>query len=117
MFTIRNTVRVAIMQVGVLVAGILASGLGHRLSVVNGILLPWPAVLLYQYGVLGLAIPLGWTAAALVLRRRPEISDGVKALVLLSGILLVVALAAFVLYADVTPWLHGTWGLAGDGEN
>jgi hypothetical protein len=117
MFSIRNTVRVAIMQVGVLVAGILASGLCHRLSVFNGIILSWPAVLLYHYGVLGLGIPLGWTATALMLRRRPEISDGAKALVFLSGVLLVVALAVFVLYADVSPWLNVMWRLAGDGDN
>jgi hypothetical protein len=109
MFTVRNTVRVAIMQVGVLVAGILASGLCHRLAAVNGISLSWPPVLLYNYGILGLAIPLIWTALALILHRRSEISDELKALVFLSGILLLVAFAAFVLYADVSPWFHFMW--------
>jgi len=114
MFTIRNTVRVAIMQVGVLVAGILASGLCHRLAFINGLPMPWPAAGLYNYGLLGFSLPLVWATAALMVLRRPELSDELKSLVFLSGILLLVALGAFVVYADVTPWLHGTWRLAGD---
>jgi len=114
MFTIRNTVIVALMQVGIIVAGVLAAGLCHRLWTVNGMPMPLPAAILYNYGVLWFAIPLGWSVIALVLRDRPGISDDVKSLVFLIGVLLVLLLGLFVIYADITPWLRFGMVMAGD---
>ena len=116
MFTIRNTIILAVMQVGVLVAGALGAGLCHRLFTGMRFGMPWPAELLYRYGVVGFLIPLAWSAAALVIERSALLSDDVKDLAFVSGIIILISLIFFVLYADVTPWLQGTWSLAAGDE-
>lgn len=116
MFTVRNTVILAIMQVGVIVAGTLAAGLSHRLFAGTHIPLPWPAALLYSYGILGFSIPLSWAMIALLVERRTKFSDDLKSLVFVSGIAILISLVFFVIYADITPWFSGTWSLAGDGN-
>ena len=114
MFTVRNTIIIAVMQVGVIVVGALAAGLCHRLFAGTSIPTPWPAELLYSYGVAGFLIPLAWSAIALVVERSSKISDDARDLAFVSGIVILVTLVIFVLYADVTPWLQGTWSLSGD---
>lgn len=115
MFTIRNTVLIALMQVGIIVAGVLASGLGHRHCVAIGMDLPLPATLLYNFGVLWFSIPLAWLMTALVLLGRSEISEDARQLIFLLGIVLVVSLSVFVLYADISPFLrYGEMTLTGE---
>lgn len=116
MFTVRNTVILAVMQVWVIVAGTLASGLCHRMFVGANIPLPWPVTLLYSYGVMGFTIPLAWATIALLVERQARLSDDFKNVVFLSGIAILISLIFFVIYADVTPWLHVTWSLAGNDE-
>jgi hypothetical protein len=55
------------MQVGVIVAGVLASGLWHKFATNSGLVMPFPAGLLYRYGIAGFVIPFGWLAFALLL--------------------------------------------------
>ncbi len=115
MFTIRNTVLVALMQVGVIVAGVLASGLGHRHCVAIGMTLPLPATLLYDFGVLWFSIPIIWLLTALMFFSRQEISEDARQLIFLLGILLVISLSVFVLYADISPFLrYGEMTLTGE---
>jgi hypothetical protein len=114
MFTVRNTIIIAVMQVGVIVVGALGAGLCHQIFTRSGILMPWPAQFFYSYGVAAFLIPLAWGATALVLERSPVLSDNLKNLAFCSGIVILILLIGFVLYADVTPWLHGTWSLASD---
>jgi hypothetical protein len=102
------------MQVGVIVAGVLAAGLWVKAATTMKMPLPFPVLMLYNYGVLGFFIPIFWSAFTLILLHRPEISDEIKALAFWFGVLLVVALAVFVSYADVTPWMIGTKDLSGD---
>ncbi len=116
MFTIYNATLVAVMQVGVIVAGVLASGLWHKLSTGSGAAMPFAAGLLYNYGMVGFALPLAWLTVALLLRRSPNVSDDVKGLAFGLGVLLLIALAIFVIYADVSPVFHITWTLAGAGD-
>lgn len=116
MFTIRNAALVAIMQVGVIVAGVLGAGLCHKAWSSSGMPMPLPVELLVNYGVFGFSIPLGWAACALSLRSRPEISDDVKNLVFWLGVLLLIALVISVLYADVTPWFRVMWRMGGDND-
>lgn len=107
MFTIRNIVIVALMQVGVIVAGVLASGLCHRFWTMNGVAaLPLATLLLYHYSVLWFAIPIGWSLLALTLRNRPQISDDAKSLVFSLGVILLLTLVVFVVLADVAPWMN-----------
>lgn len=111
MFTIYNATLVAVIQVGIIVAGVLASGLWHKFASTSNIAMPFPTNLLYTYGVIGLAIPILWLLSALLVRRSPPISDESKGLVFGSGILLLVALAVFVIYANVSPLFHITWNV------
>jgi hypothetical protein len=116
MFSILNLARLAVMQVGVIVVGVLASGLWHRLSISNGMAMPLPAGLLYNYGVAGLLIPLAWLLVALLLRRSSAIPDGVKALAFILGIAMLLGLVVFVIYADVFPVFHIMWNVRGDDD-
>ena len=106
MASIRNTVVVAILQVGVIVVGVLAAGLCHRVWMSRD----WPPppliALLYNHGIAGLVIPLAWIIGAATLHTRPGVSDDVRALMFWMGVLVLVALIFFALYADVSPWLQ-----------
>ena len=50
MFTIKNAIYVAIMQVWVIVMGVLASGFWCKFSTSSGMQMPFPALLLFNYG-------------------------------------------------------------------
>ena len=117
MFSILNAARLAVMQVGVIVFGVLASGLWRRASTSEGIAMPQPAGLLYNYGVAGLLIPLVWLTFALLVRRSPAVSDGVKLLAFWLGIAVLIGLAVFVLYANVFPLFNIEWNVRGGDED
>jgi hypothetical protein len=113
MFTIYNATLVAVMQVGVIVAGVLASGFWHKASVVSGLAMPIPAGLLYSYGMVGFAIPFTWLTLAMLVRRSPAISDELKGLAFGFGVLVLIALVIFVIYANVSPFFRIMWGMNG----
>jgi hypothetical protein len=114
MFSIKNAVYVAIMQVGVIVVGVLAAGLCYKAQTDMGVRFPNAFMLLLNHTVIFLAIPLVWITAVLWLRSRPEASDDAKNLAFWSGVLLIIALAIFAFYADVTPWVNIMWRMGGD---
>jgi hypothetical protein len=116
MFSILNSTRLAVMQVGVIVIGVLASGLWRRAAIGNGTVMPPAAGLLYHYGVAGLLVPLAWLIVALLVLRSPAIRDGVKALAFILGIGLLIGLILFVLYADVSPLFGIQWHLNRDDD-
>ena len=113
MFSIYNATLVAVMQVGIIVAGVLASGLWRRYSAVNHMPMPFAAGLLYDFSVIGFVIPFAWLTFALLLRRSPRVSDDMKGLAFWCGILLLIALVIFVLYADVSPFFNIMWNPGG----
>lgn len=108
MISIRNIVVLALMQAGVIVAGVLAAGLCHRVYTSNGMAIPGLVAALYNFGVLGLLIPLAWVTGAVVLQLRVAVPDNAKVLMFWMGILILVALVVIVVYADVSPWLRIT---------
>lgn len=105
MSSIRNTVVVALMQVGVIVAAVLAAGVCHRVWTGSGLVEPSPAALLYNHGVVGLLIPQAWVTGAAVLQTRSSVSEDVRILMFWLGVLLLIALIIFAAYADISPWL------------
>lgn len=105
MASIRNTVVVAILQVGVIVAGVLAAGICHRVWTSRDWPLPPLVTLFYNHGIAGLIIPMAWVTGAAALHTRSGVSDDVRALMFWLGVLVLVALIVFALYADVSPWL------------
>jgi len=111
LFTITNTVLIAIMQVGVIVAGVLAAGASQKWWMTNEAPTPYLTTLLLRHGVLALTIPLAWSVLAVSLRRRPDISDGLKTLTFLAGILILIALAVIIVYAIARPWFDVDWSL------
>lgn len=115
MASIKNTVVVAIMQVGIIVAGMLAAGICHKVFTSNNVAMPLPAAMLYDYGLMGFFIPLIWGPLAVVLQLRATVPDGIKSLIFWLGVLMLMGIAVFIVYADVTPWFHGfMWHLTGD---
>lgn len=108
MISIRNIVVLAIMQAGVIVAGVLAAGLCHHVYTSNGMAIPGLAATLYNFGVLGLMIPLAWVTGAVALQLRADVPDNARVLMFWTGVLILAALAVFVVYADVSPWLRIT---------
>jgi hypothetical protein len=105
MASIRNTVVVAILQIGVIVVAVLAAGVCHRVWTSRD----WPPppliALLCYHGIVGLIIPMSWITGAAMLHTRSGVSDDVRALMFWVGVLVLLALTAFALYADVSPWL------------
>jgi hypothetical protein len=115
MAIIKNTVVVAIMQVGIIVAGMLAAAICHKVFTSNNMAMPLPAAMLYSYGLIGFFIPVVWGPVAVVLQLRTTVSDGIKSLLFWLGVLMLIMMTVFIVYADVTPWFHGfIWHLTGD---
>ena len=88
------------MQVAVIVVGILAAGICHKVFTDHN------AAMLYWHGVVGLLIPTIWGMGTVVLHLRTTVSDGIKTLAFWLGVLILILMVAFVLYADVTPWFQ-----------
>jgi hypothetical protein len=113
MFSVRNAVVVAIMQVGVIVAGVLAAGLWCRTAVTGHVMIPFPTLCLFTYGICGFVIPLVWGSCAAFVIHQQKFSDGLKSLMFWFGVLMLLAMAVIVLYADASPFFHITWSLSG----
>ena len=113
MFTIYNATLVAVMQVGVIVAGVLASGLWHKFATSSNLAMPNPAGLLYSYGTVGFLIPLAWLTFAMLVRRSPKISDDLKSLTFWFGVAVLVSLTIFMIYANVSPCFRIMWRMSG----
>lgn len=107
MVSIRNIVMLAIMQVGVIVAGVLAAGVCYRMSVSDGMMMPILTLMLYRLSVTVLLLPLAWVTGAAMIQLRTSVSDNIKILMFWAGILLLIALAIFVFCADVPPLVTG----------
>ena len=106
-FTIPNAIRLALMQVGVIVAGILAAGIGyHAVNEIGGSM-PVSTVFLVHFGLWLLALPLSWITVATRLQRNPESSDRSRTATFLCGILALVLLTLLAVYSAVAPWAQG----------
>ena len=113
MSTAKNAVFVAILQVGVLVAGILVSGLWSPLLGREGAAHPPAAVLLSDYGLIGLGVPLAWILAFLLFERRPDTSRLLKDGLFWLGLLILVGAVVLVSKASWLPLLNMDWGIVG----
>jgi uncharacterized membrane protein len=114
MYSVKNAVYVAIMQIGVIVAGVLAAGMWLKVRREMDWAFATPAALLTDHTLIFMAIPLVWVACILFLNQRPAVSEGVNTLALFSGVLVLLGLVVFVVYADVGPFFSITWNLGGD---
>jgi hypothetical protein len=110
MFSIKNVVTVALMQVGVIVAGILGAGASWKwLKSFSVLPIPMPIAMLMNYGVAGLVIPLIWIMLVLQVRNRPDISEDMKSVAFISGIILLIGLVIGIGYTVLSPWFTVDW--------
>jgi hypothetical protein len=105
-FTVRNTVLVALAQVGVIVAGVLGAGACHKWFTTFNLRPPPVTTLLADYGYVALLLPLAWVGAALWLPRRSDEPEDARRLALFCGILLLLLLLLAVGYAAVSPFFR-----------
>ena len=117
MFTVKNAVYVAIMQVWVIVMGVLAGGLWLKSFNEMHVAPSAYISLLENYKHLFLIIPLIWITGTLIIRQQNNVSDETKNLIFWFGVLIVIALGVFVVYANIEPLFHGTWSMSGGDEN
>jgi hypothetical protein len=117
MASIKNIVIVAISQASVIVVGVLGAGVFHKESSLTGVAMPSLVAMLYRYGFMGLFVPLAWGAGAVVLQLRANVSDDIRTLMFGLGSLVLIALAIFCVYADVSPWLNIMWNLSGNSDD
>lgn len=106
MFSIANAVKIAVMQVGVIVIGVLAAATAYRSSNIGQGIIPLITIVATNFGGLLLVIPIAWIIGALQIRRADGISDDAKKLAFLSGVAILILLAIFFAYAAIMPWLH-----------
>ena len=110
MFSIKNVVTVALMQVGVIVAGVLGAGASWKwLKSFSVLPIPMPMAMLMNYGVAGLVIPLIWITLVLQVRHRSDISEDMKSVAFISGIILLIGLVIGIGYAVLSPWFTVDW--------
>lgn len=108
MFTTPNAIKIALMQVGVIVAGILAAGIGYRAASDLERVVPVSTVFLVHFGFLLLALPLVWIGVAMRMQRNATASDRRKSLTFLAGLALLIGLILLALHAAGTPWMGGS---------
>jgi hypothetical protein len=101
MFTARNAVLLALLQVGVIVGGTLATGITRKLW--GDMELPFATFFLSNYGVALFTLPLGWITFAMVARLNAKLSDEARDLVFSLGFLILFGLILFEGYAVLNP--------------
>lgn len=119
MFTTSNAVLVALIQIGVIVIGILAAGVSNKIWTDTGVPVTSAALLLLEYGVALLLIPVVWICSVMAVHQRNSISEETRNLTFWSGTVFIVSLAVFELYAIFSPWLcifHGGFDAPGGFE-
>lgn len=103
-FTLRNAAIAGLVQIGIVVAGVLAAGACLKWSATTGLPPPRRTVLVAEYGFLALALPLAWTSAAAVALRRAEHGDfEATGVVFFTGGGLVVVLLTVACHAAFGP--------------
>jgi hypothetical protein len=104
-FTVRNAVVLALMQVGVIVAGVLATATTSKMMSTWNIATPGGTYAFAGYGEFLFLVPLAWITIALRLRRDPNLSDGAKTTAFLLGIGLLLVLLLAIWITAIRPFL------------
>jgi hypothetical protein len=105
-FTLRNTVILALVQVGTVVAGVLAAGAAHKWYTTAGVRPPRSTTLVAEQGHLALSLPVAWAAVALAVLRREDDYEAPRLVVFSSGVLVLLLLLLGVLHSSAGPLLR-----------
>ena len=95
----------ALVQVGVIVAGVLAAGACHRWYTAASMNPPAAVDVLADYGFVGLVVPVAWAAIALLVQRRSE-DPFIRTFTFCSGIVVALLLALIFGQLVVRPMLR-----------
>jgi hypothetical protein len=112
-FTVRNTVILALAQVGVIVAGVLGGGATVKWYATMQVRPPAAAALVAEHGHFALALPLFWAGVALYFLHRERGDEDVGWLVFLSGLALLLLLVVVAGYCVAAPFLRLFGGSSG----
>lgn len=116
MHTAKNAALVAIMQVCVLTAGVLVSGLWNQILGHDGAAHPPAARYLTDYGLLGLGVPLVWVFVFLYINMQRGAPELLKQGLFWLGFALLIGCIVLVLSASLIPFVNLDWGLVGNEE-
>src|SRR5689334_10213544 len=104
-FTIRNTAILALVQIGVIVAGVLGAGACHKWYTTFGLRTPAATALVCEYGFVALVLPVVWIVVALEALRRED-AEEFRVAAFCAGILLLVLLVVGVIHTAAQPLLR-----------
>ena len=105
-FTRRNTAILALIQIGIVVAGVLAAGAACKWWQ-QSTHPPSSLEFVARYGWLALLVPMTWITVTLILQSRAE-DEGVAILIAyLSGIIVIVLLLVTIYYLVLRPGFPG----------
>jgi hypothetical protein len=102
-FTIHNAVLIALLQVAMVVFGSLGAAMSFRLTSSHGGPIRLPTLLLLDYWLAFMALPLVWITTALMMRRSPDVSFDAKGTVFWLGVVLLAGLAMLGLCGFLGP--------------
>ena len=107
MWSTQNIARVALMQVGSVMACIIVGAIYHRYGQTEGMhgFLPACINCWYHYGVFGFGLPIIWTACALYLCSHDNVSEFSRLFVCWLGVFVVIALASLVVISLLLPFM------------
>jgi hypothetical protein len=106
-----NIVVLALVQVGLIVAGILGAGVTFRALGGEEATFAFPAttMMLIRYGMALLILPVIWMVAVLNLRLSSRVPEELKSAAFGSGFVVLLALLLLIGHAVVIPWWHVDW--------
>ncbi|HWG46515.1 MAG TPA: hypothetical protein VN688_27380 [Gemmataceae bacterium] len=102
-FTVRNIVILALIQVGVIVAGVLGAGACHKWYTTFNLLPPLETRLVSEYGFVALLLPVVWAAIALRAVRCEDESANLRWYAGLGGVVLLFLLLVGAGYVGLQP--------------
>ena len=109
MWSIQNITRIALMQLGVVIASILISGIYHKWSLMtepHGFMPPYQNWW-YQHGGFGFGFPIIWCLVSLYLYSRDEVADSTKLVVFWLGVLAVIVQTVAVVNSILNLFMPG----------
>ena len=105
-FTVRNTTIMALVQVGLIVAGVLGAGAAHKRYTMGGVSPPRSMALLSERGYFALILPLIWVGLAIVAFRRSQEDEFYPLLAVCSGILLILLFLIGFWFGAAAPMIR-----------